>query len=84
MATITISDLTYRRLQEIAEARSLSLDAYLAEVAAEQLPTPKDSRRQLAAIESFTAGMTTWTSTHLPPGHVVDDSRETIYEGRGG
>lgn len=38
---------------------------------------------QLITIESFTAGMTEWTSKNLPPGHVVHDSRESIYEDRG-
>jgi hypothetical protein len=42
-----------------------------------------DSARQLAALEAFADAMTKLTE-HLPPGHVVDDSRETIYEGRGG
>jgi hypothetical protein len=43
-----------------------------------------DSARQLAALESFAAGMIEWTSKHVPPGHTVDDSRDSIYEGRGG
>lgn len=42
------------------------------------------SARQLAALEVFTVGMNEWTSAHLPPGHETDDSRETIYKGRGG
>jgi hypothetical protein len=84
MATVTIPDATYRRLQAIAAARRLSLDAYLAEVATDPAPAPSDAARQLAALESFSAGMTAWTSEHLPAGHVVDDGRETIYQGRGG
>src|SRR5208282_5090867 len=44
---------------------------------------PLVSARQLAALESFAAGMSAWTSRNLPPGHVVDDSRQTNYEGRG-
>jgi hypothetical protein len=46
-------------------------------------PAASDSARQLAALEAFADAMTKLTE-HLPPGHVVDDSRETIYEGRGG
>lgn len=84
MATLDIPDSTYRRLQALAAARKLSVDAYLTEVAAENAAAPSDSARQLAALESFAAGMTAWTGQHLPPGHVTDDSRETIYEGRGG
>jgi hypothetical protein len=84
MATVTIPDSTYQQLQAIAGARRLSVPAYLAEIAAQGAVSNSDSNRQLAALESFSAGMAAWTSTHLPPGHQVDDRRETIYEGRGG
>jgi hypothetical protein len=63
----------------------------VAEVASELIeqavaapPVRSDAARQLAALASFAQGMTAWTSAHLPAGHVVDDSRESIYEGRGG
>jgi hypothetical protein len=42
-----------------------------------------DSQRQLAALEAFAVGMDKLRE-RLPPGHEIDDSRETIYEGRGG
>jgi hypothetical protein len=84
MATITIPDPTYRRLQAASAARGLSVDKFLEEVAAHESVSPSDSEKQLAALESFADGMVAWTSKHLPPGHVVDDSRDTIYEGRGG
>ena len=85
MPTVTIADSTYRRLQAIAAARQLSIDAYLNEAASQDVPPPSDSARQLAALESFAAGMTAWTSKHLPPGHVVDDRpgncRRRVIEG---
>ena len=85
MATVTIPDSTFERLQAIAARRELTIDAYLAEVAAEEeaLPT-SNSERQLAALEAFAAGVCAHTAGKLPPGQAVDDSRETIYEGRGG
>jgi hypothetical protein len=83
MATITIQDDILQKLKEKASARKLSLDAYLNDVAASDAATPSDSARQLAAIESFITGTTAWSAEHLPPGHLVDDSRESIYEGRG-
>jgi len=43
-----------------------------------------DSKRQLAALEAFAASISAQTQGKLPPGHTVDDSRETIYESRGG
>jgi hypothetical protein len=77
MTTVTIADSTYKQLEAKAKARNLTVEAYLAAIAAQE-----DSARQLAALESFAAGMSKWTST-LPPGHTVDDGRESIYEGRG-
>ncbi|HZL36502.1 MAG TPA: hypothetical protein VFC78_14380 [Tepidisphaeraceae bacterium] len=81
MATLTIPEPTLARLKAIAAARKLSLDDYLRELAATNAPA--DSARQLAALESFAQGMTQWTTKNLPRGHRVDDSRATIYEGRG-
>jgi hypothetical protein len=84
VATLTIPDSTYERLQAKAAARKLSVGDFLGEIAAESAPIPADSARQLAALLSFSDGTSEWTSKHLPPGHVVDDSRAKIYEGRGG
>ena len=38
---------------------------------------------RVAAWDAFVAGMRGWGERNLPAGHVVDDSRERIYEGRG-
>ena len=84
MATLTISDSTLKRLKAGAYARHMPLDAYLEAVAGQDAELSADSARHLAALESFAAGMTAWSTAHLPPGHQTDDSRETIYEGRGG
>jgi hypothetical protein len=83
MASVVISEATYRRLQAKAAARKLSVDAYLDEIASQGAEPAIDPAQQLAALEAFAAGMTEWTSKNLPPGHVVDDSRESIYRGRG-
>jgi hypothetical protein len=44
------------------------------------LSSPDD---RLAAWDAWVADMRNWSATHLPPGHTLDDSRESIYEGRG-
>jgi hypothetical protein len=64
--------------RDVAEVASELIEQAVAE------PARSNSVRQLAALASFAQGMTAWTSAHLPAGHVVDDSRESIYEGRGG
>lgn len=83
MVTVTLPDSTYERLKARAAERKLTIDAFLDELAG-QGPIPPDSARQLAAIESFVSGMTRWTATRVPAGQFADDSRESIYEGRGG
>lgn len=81
--TVTIEDATYRRLQALAAARQLSVDAYLREIAGTGVMLESDSVRQLAALESIASGMIQCANGRLPPGHIADDSRESIYEGRG-
>ena len=78
-----------KQAKEKLEQRAISTGKEMADVASQLLEEAirepvADSARQLAALEAFAAGMTAWTSRHLPPGHIVDDSREKIYEGRGG
>jgi hypothetical protein len=42
-----------------------------------------DAATQMQATEAFIAGMTEWVTKNVPPGHFVDDDRESIYRGRG-
>ena len=39
--------------------------------------------QRVAAWDAWVANMRDWGTKNLPPGHFVDDSRESIYEGRG-
>jgi hypothetical protein len=39
--------------------------------------------QRVAAWEALVASMREWAEKNLPPGHIVEDSRESIYEGRG-
>ena len=39
--------------------------------------------QRAAAFGEMMSKWREWASANLPPGHVVDDSRESIYEGRG-
>src|SRR5271170_8496435 len=38
--------------------------------------------QRVAAWQAWVAQMREWGTKNLPPGHVIDDSRESIYEGR--
>jgi len=83
MASISIPDPLLERIKANAAARQLSLDAYLNDVVARDATTRTNGAAQLAAWNAFVSGMTQWSRAHLPPGYVADDSRESIYEGRG-
>jgi hypothetical protein len=45
--------------------------------------SPADRAQRIAAWDSWVADMRSWGRTHLPRGHRIDDSRESIYEGCG-
>jgi hypothetical protein len=83
MASISIPDPLLERIKANAAARQLSLDAYLNDIVARDATTRTNHVAQLAAWNAFVSGMTQWSRAHLPAGYVADDSRESIYEGRG-
>jgi hypothetical protein len=66
MTAINIQDSTYRRLRAQADARRLSLDAYLDIVADSGNAVNADSNRQLAALESFASDMGNWSEIMSP------------------
>jgi hypothetical protein len=39
--------------------------------------------QRLAAWQTWVASMREWGERNLPAGHIIDDSRENIYQGRG-
>ena len=70
-----------RRASATAKAHGQTLGAYLRT----RLDLPGGSQslaRQKEAWSGFVAGMSDWANTHLPGGHVVDDSREAMYGDR--
>ncbi len=62
---------------------ALALEAVAEGLAASDRPvSATTTARRLEAWGRFVAGMREHAN-NLPPGHVVDDSRESIYEGQG-
>lgn len=47
----------------------------------ESVPSRAEIDRRLAAFDAYVTSMREWGEKNLPPGHVVDDSRESIYGG---
>jgi hypothetical protein len=79
-----------REIRELAEARKEPPEKVLSDLVGEALaqeskngdsPAERESEQQVAWKE-FVASMSEW-SKNLRPGHRVDDSRESIYAGRG-
>jgi hypothetical protein len=86
MLTIQLDGSLEERLKLAAATRGDEPTALARAVLDRNLPQAQgqgDAGNQIAAIESFIAGMTDWVSKHVPPGHFVDDDRESIYRGRG-
>ena len=76
-----------KRLLALARESGKEIDELLRELVHEALETRTDvvevapDERQ-AAWQSFLVAGAEW-SKELPAGHIVDDSRESIYSGRG-
>ena len=82
MATLNIKTDTYERLALKAAARNTTVDS-LVEPVLEQLAESEpsaDERRQ--AFDEWMA-LVHKRAARYPEGFIVDDSRESIYEGRG-
>ena len=86
MTMLYIRDETYRRLAERAAAENATVEEYI-ETLLERDSTPRRDhpltpaeRRQ--ALDKLIATIEEEAESY-PPGFVADDSRESIYEGRG-
>lgn len=89
MPIITVNDETYAHLQRLAEVRGTTVEEVtLPEAALAPLPdlnehaSPAEIERRLRGFAEVLR-LTRELTAHLPAGHVVDDSREAIYEGCG-
>ena len=84
---ISLPPETEKKLRERAAAEGKEPAALVLEALEQKLsiqvgyPVPRMPKDKLAAWEKFVSGMLESTK-NLPPGHHVDDSRESIYEGR--
>lgn len=79
--TINLPAETVPRLREAAARRGETLEAYLGSVAACYAVDVGGAVRAQAA-EEWVAEFRAWAASHAPVTHFVDDSRESIYEGR--
>jgi hypothetical protein len=72
-----------RRAQARATARGETLGDYLQQNLPREVVQPENQvPTQLEAWNAFVAGMTAWGQKNLPPNHVIDDSRDAMYDDR--
>ena len=80
--TIHLPSETEHQLRAAAARRGFTLEDFLTQLvvssaAGEVAPTSDKS------AEDWVAEFRAWAASHTPVRHFVDDSRESIYEGRG-
>ena len=87
MPVLTLPEQTYQRLVERAAFHHVSVEEYVSfsiagvprsETLAAETPTPEE---RLAAFERWTTQIES-RADRYPAGHVLDDSRESIYAER--
>jgi hypothetical protein len=90
MATLNIQDSVYHRLAQRAAARHTSVEEYLKQLLeklAEMPPAQEDAPEHTASERGKAfqelLSMVRENAQRFPPGFIVDDSRESIYRGRG-
>ncbi len=82
---IELSPETEARLREQAAATGKDPAAFAREAVEEKLAlfTEATTESSRLSVEQRIAEWMAWAESHAPLGHDVDDSRESIYEGRG-
>lgn len=81
MASLNIRPDLYNRLQQKAEAQRTSVEA-LVEPVLDQLAKPENTADEGRKAFDEWMALIQKRANRYPPGFVVDDSRESIYEGR--
>lgn len=84
---IPLSSEAEARLREYAEAAGKPISAVIAEAIEEKLADMEDEAGDRVSRprskEQWLKEFREWVGSHKPVSHFVDDSRESIYEGRG-
>ncbi|HEY8747193.1 MAG TPA: hypothetical protein VIM11_04415 [Tepidisphaeraceae bacterium] len=85
--TISLNPDHEKRLQRRAAAAGKDVSAYIEQLVDKELAATQSSddstpNQRVVAWDRWVTVMRQWGVEHLPEGHVIDDSRETIYDGR--
>lgn len=72
-----------QELRRRAEALGEDLATYVRQVVTESVNETVDPPKPKRSAEEFARRLDAWTALHPVLDHAIDDSRESIYEGRG-
>ena len=77
MATLTLPDSTYQRLNDLAAAMRLPLDQYLDRIAGQGIGSP--AAAPATGTTEWMKAFDAWVASHPRRDFVADDSRDAIY-----
>jgi hypothetical protein len=85
---VNLAPDTERRLREKAAQKGQTIEQYLGQLAEESAASPAVGQEPSPARsdktpEEWVAEWLAWVASHRPGPVIADDSRESIYEGRG-
>ena len=83
---VPLTEESESRLREYAAAAGKDISSIVAEAIAEKLSLLEEEnadRKRTRTKEQWLADFDRWVAGHKPLPHVADDSRDSIYEGRG-
>jgi hypothetical protein len=80
--TLNLSPETERRLREKAAQTGQTLEGYLEQLLVRDAEAANGTTAP-PSTEEWIAAWRSWASSHQTLPHVADDSRESIYAGRG-
>jgi len=89
--TISFAPEAEAKLRQVSAMTGKDVPTLVREAVEEKLRLlPLEAREEaagrserVAAWEKWVSDIRSWGESNLPTGHVVDDSRQRIYEGRG-
>ena len=80
---ISLTPETEAKLRERASAAGKDVSSFVLEAVEEKLSISDTLNRRELPPEEWIARLRQWTESHRALPYVADDSRESIYEGRG-
>jgi len=81
--TISFPPEVEAKLRERAAASGKDVSAIVREAVEEKLAATPAAGMPGKRFEEWSAALHAWAASHKPVSHFVDDSRESIYAGRG-